>query len=171
MLTAFVAIVNAIGWIIYYIASGGYFETTETAQVRLFTIITIIIASVASAVIGYVLRGACDGLFSNILNNVFGTALCTTPFIFCFYGKLDWSERIWGFILFAIVFFIYIGLFCTQMDFSLLVRFIGFAFLLVIVAGFSDTHIAEYGLGSGIVIGGIPSLINGIYNYIEHNEF
>lgn len=171
MLTTFVSVLNAIGWIVYYIASGGFLESSETAQVRMFTIITIILASVAAAVIGYVFRGAFEGLFSNIINHIFCTALCMTPFVFCFYGSLYWTQRVWGFILFSIVFIFYIVLFCSQIDIIILVKLVAFVVVLVVATGFTDRYVAEYAMGSGIMIGGIPALINGIYNYMKYDEF
>lgn len=167
-----VAVINSVGWLIYYFASGGFFEITETDEVRTTTIVMIIVSSVVSIVVAALLRNRDNRVISNILHCLVVTSLVTGMVTYVFYGQITIFERLLGVVLIGVVIIFYVASFVIPRTGynPFIPRLLIFCLAACFFLFFTETRITEFGIGCGLMIGAIPSIINGIYNYFCYEE-
>lgn len=165
-----VSVINFIGWILYYNLSGGIFESTETSEVIISTIWWIVLGSVAALIVGATLCYFFKGLFVNVIHNVIGTMFIGIIFSFCFYPEVILSERIWGIVLTVLIMLFYVAFFVVGGDSTFVATLITFLIYFILMMVFTDVDVVEYGCGYSLMIGGAPSIINGIHNYFKTAE-
>ena len=109
--SAIAAILNAVGWIGYYYFSGGWFEETETAEVRVQTIAAMIIVSVIAGVVSAVSKNLLKNVFCNFLHVWVSTAIISASFCALVYFDLSFGQIAICFIIWFFVFAIYYAAF------------------------------------------------------------
>lgn len=185
LFTLVVTVLNAAGWIGYYIFSGGINESTETPEVRAYTILGFIVCSVIAGLVSFHCTHVFDSCLLNAGHNILTTAMATAPLMLVIAPKaafidpnsIGLKQIIISIVLYFVAYFFYFST-CILPTYAmgggpgwrglgwLFGRFVCNATLLGIASNYPTTSIGQSCLGYGLVLSVPMSIILAIRNRI-----
>ena len=168
-----VAVLNAAGWIAYYYFSGGYFEGTETAEVRFQTIAIMIIASAIAGIVSAISKNLFDNVIYNTLHVLVSTAIVTAPFYTMLYFDLSFWGIVKGLVLWSLAYFSYLVFFpfydlAGKDGVPWWGRCLLVAGIVLAVTLYPEGKMSDFVIGPGFMVGIPISLVTGIgYTFFD----
>ena len=168
--TLIVSVLNAAGWIGYYVFSGGINEPTETSAVRICTILGFIICSAVAGLVSFHCTHVFNSFLLNAGHNSLTTAMASAPLILMTTNKsmlkdpdcLSWGMILLIIVLYLIAYFFYFAT-CIWPTYSmgggdglrdlmfLGVKFVVIAGILCYVTSFPHYTVGQYAFAYGLI--------------------